>query len=237
MVRGPAAVLIGLGATLAYFVVAPALPEIRSHDGGIIVAGGLGLALVVQCAIWPLPAVSSRFVLATALAGGLLIVAGLAVANIGAAATPFEALFYGCVGIAFAGVLDAAPLAVALPVFVALVEIVSIAGGGASGLLVSQPVSRGDPLTLELPAWGGGLPAARISAVEVVFLAAFAAYAVRFHLREQATIAAMLAGLLLALVLTVALDTDIPVLALIAAGFVLPNIDRFPGLFRKAHEG
>ena len=47
----------------------------------------------------------------------------------------------------------------------------------------------------------------------------------------------MLAGLLLALVLTVALDTDIPVLALIAAGFVLPNIDRFPGLFRKAHEG
>src|SRR5439155_727540 len=59
VVRGPAAVLIGLGATLAYFVVAPALPEIRSHDGGIIVAGGIGLALVVQCATWPLPARSS----------------------------------------------------------------------------------------------------------------------------------------------------------------------------------
>ncbi len=92
----------------------------------------------------------------------------------------------------------------------------------------------GDPLTLELPAWGGGLPAARVSAADVIFLAAFAAYAHRFGLRPRATIAGMLAGFVLALVLSVVLDRDVPALPLVAAGYLLPNVDRLRGLFHRA---
>ena len=48
----------------------------------------------------------------------------------------------------------------------------------------------------------------------------------RFGLRRAATIAGLLLGLLAALVLSVALDTAIPALPFVAAGYLLPNADR-----------
>jgi hypothetical protein len=237
VVRGPAAVLTGLGAALAYFLAAPALPALRSADLAALVAGTAGLIALVLCTAAVVPAVESRFSLAVGFLGAVLIVAALSVARVGAGATPFEAVLYGCIGVGFAAVLDSPALALALPVFVAAVDAVSVAGGGPGGLLVRASADDGDPLTLELPAWGGGLPAARVSAADVIFLAAFAAYAQRFGLRPRATIAGMLAGFVVALVLGVLLDRDVPALPLVALGYLLPNGDRLGALFRRPQEG
>jgi hypothetical protein len=237
VVRGPAAVLTGLGAALAYFLAAPALPALASADVAVAVAGTAGLIAVVLCTAAVVPAVESRFSLAIGFLGAVLVVAALSVARVGAGATPFEAVLYGCIGVGFAAVLDSPALALALPVFVAAVDAASAAGGGPGGLLVRADADAGDPLTLELPAWGGGLPAARVSAADVIFLAAFAAYAHRFGLRRRAAIAGMLAGFVVALVLSVVLDRDVPALPLVAAGYLLPNVDRLGGLFRRDREG
>jgi hypothetical protein len=237
VVRGPAALLTGFGAALAYFLAAPALPQIRSVDPAVIVAGTIGIALVVGCATAVVPAVETRLSLAAGFLGAVLLVAALSVGQVGAGATPFEAVLYGLVGVGFAAVLDSPALAVALPLFVAAVEAAAVAGGAPSGLLVREITDPGDPLTLELPAWGGGLPAARLSAADVIFVAAFAAYAHRFGLRERAAIAGMLTGLVAALALTVALHTDVPVLPFAAAGYLVPNADRLAVLFARAREG
>jgi hypothetical protein len=60
----------------------------------------------------------------------------------------------------------------------------------------------------------------------------FAAWAWRFGLRRRATVAAMVGGLVAALWLSVALDTAIPALPLLAAGYLLPNLDRLLDLLR-----
>jgi hypothetical protein len=62
----------------------------------------------------------------------------------------------------------------------------------------------------------------------------FAAWARRYGLRRRATLAGMLLGLLAAPVLSVGLDTAIPALPLIAAGYLLPNADRVGGLLARA---
>jgi hypothetical protein len=237
VVRGPAAVLTGLGAALAYFLAAPALPALASADLAVLVAGTAGLVAVVLCTAVVVPAVESPFSLAIGFLGAVLLVAALSVAEVGAGATPFEAMLYGCIGVGFAAVLDSPALAVALPLFVAAVDAASVVGGGPGGLLVGGGADAGDPLTLELPGWGGGLPAARVSAADVIFLAAFAAYAHRFGLRRRATIAGMLGGFVLALVLGVVLDRDVSALPLVAAGYLLPNVDRLGALFHRPSEG
>ena len=127
--------------------------------------------------------------------------AALDATRAGAAASPFEALLLGCVGVAFAAVLDAPALAVALPVFVGALDLSGVVGSGPGALLAQDAARPGDPLTVELPGWGGGLPAARVTAAEVVFLAAYVAYAHLFGLRPRASAIAMFLALVLAVVL------------------------------------
>ena len=62
----------------------------------------------------------------------------------------------------------------------------------------------------------------------------FAGWAWRFGLRRRATLAGMAAGLLGALVLSLATHDAIPALPLIAAGYLLPNIDRLVRRVRPA---
>jgi hypothetical protein len=166
-------------------------------------------------------------------AGALLIVAALDANGVAAAATPFEAALVACVGIAFAVIFDAPALALALPLFVAAIDIAQAAAGGSAGLFTLSTTKPGDALALELPDWGTGLVAARLSVAHVVFFAAFAAYARRLPLRERAAEIGMLFGLLVAVGVQIFLDTDLPALALIAAGFLIPNVDRFRPLFAK----
>jgi hypothetical protein len=237
VVRGAAALLgLALGA-LAYFLVAPALPALHSLDVAIACAATVGLAFAVALAAAPAPAVHAPFALAPAVLGSVLLVAALNATRAGAAASPFEALLLGCAGVAFAALLDAPALAVALPLFVAALDVSGLVGAGPGTLLVQDTARPGDPLTVELPGWGGGLPAARVTAAELVFLAAYAAYAHLFGLRARASVLAMYAALVASVVLGLALDRRVPALALMGGAFLAVNADRLGGLFAAPREG
>jgi hypothetical protein len=62
----------------------------------------------------------------------------------------------------------------------------------------------------------------------------FAAWALRYGFRRRATIAGLTLGLVGALALGLLLDRTIPALPLLAAGYLLPNLDRIPALLRYA---
>lgn len=237
MVRGPAA-LLGLAAgALAYFLIAPSLPALPSLDVAIAVSATAGLAFAVALAAAPAPAVTAPFTLAPAVLGAVLLVAPLDAARAGAAASPFEALLLGCAGVAFAALLDAPALAVALPVFVGALDLSGVAGAGPGALLVSDAARPGDPLTVELPGWGGGLPAARLTAAELVFLAAYVAYAHRYGLRPRASAVAMFLALVATVVLGLALDRRVPALAVMGGAYLAVNADRLGGLLRAGRDG
>jgi hypothetical protein len=216
-------------------LLAPVLPVLHGADARSIVAGALGAALLALCAVAVVPAADGRATLTLALLGAFLLVAALDAAGAGAAASVFEALLYGFVGAGFAAVLDTAALAVALPLFVAVVDAATVLGGGPSALSLGAPRS-GDPLTLELPAWGGGA-AGHVGIVDMVFLAAFAAYARRHGLRVRAAGAAMALGLAAAFAVQVLAGRPIPALPFLAAGLFVPNADRLGALFRRAGRG
>jgi len=237
VVRGAAALLaLALGA-LAYFLVTPALPALGDLDVAVGVAATAGLAFVVALAAVPAAAVSTPLGLWPAVAGSVLLVAALDASRAGAAASPFEALLLGCVGVAFAAVLDAPALAVALPVFVGALDLSGVVGSSPGALLAQDAARPGDPLTVELPGWGGGLPAARVTATEVVFLAAYVAYAHLFGLRPRASAVAMFLALVLAVVLGLTVGGRVPALALMGAAFLAVNADRLPALVRGPREG
>jgi hypothetical protein len=237
VVRGTAALLgLALGA-LAYFLVAPELPALHSLDAAIAVAATVGLAFAVALAAAPAPAVHAPFALTPAILGAALLVAALNAARAGAAASPFEALLLGCAGVAFAALLDTPALAVALPLFVAALDVSGVVGAGPGALLVQDAARPGDPLTVELPGWGGGLPAARLTAAELVFLAAYAGYAHLFGLRPRASALAMFAALVATVVLGLALERRVPALALMGGAFLAVNADRLGALFAAPREG
>jgi hypothetical protein len=237
VVRGAAALLgLALGA-LAYFLVAPALPAFHSLDLAVGVPAIVGLALAVALAAAPAPAVHAPFTLVPAVLGAALLVAALNAARGGAAASPFEALLLGCAGLAFAALLDVPALAVALPLFVAALDVSGVVGTGPGTLLSPDAARPGDPLTVELPGWGGGLPAARLTAPELVFLAAYAGYAHLYGLRPRASVVAMFAALAATVVLGLALDRRVPALALMSGAFLAVNADRLAGLFVAPREG
>jgi len=218
------------GAALAYFLLAPALPALPSGDPTVLVGGSVGILAVAAATLALLPARGTvAGPLLVALGAGL-IVAGLNAAGVGAGANAFEALLAAAVGLILARVLGAPAVAVIVPVFVAAIDLYSVLTGPARRLLDSGG-SAVDALSFALPAWGGGL-AGRLGVSDAVFLAMFAAWAWRFGLRRRATVAAMVIGLVAALVLSVALDTAIPALPLLVAGYLLPNGDRLLDLLR-----
>jgi hypothetical protein len=237
VVRGPAALLAVVGAALAYVLVAPELPELHPPELSALVACGVGLTFVVAIVAGLVAMADAPVALAPALIGAGLLVAVLDVNEVAAAATPFEAILFACAGIAFAVVLDTPGLAIALPLFVAVIDIVQARSGGSAGLFTLSTPRPGDALTLELPDWGTGLAAARLSGPDVVFLAAFAAYARRLGLRERAAEVGMLLALLVAVASEVLLDSELPTVALIAVGYLIPNVDRVGSLFARAPEG
>jgi hypothetical protein len=237
VVRGPAALLALVGGVLAYVLVAPSLPELHPPELSAVVSCTVGLVLVLAIVIGLVAIADARLALIPAVAGAGLIVAALDANGVGVAATPFEAALVACLGIAFAVIFDAPALALALPLFVAAIDVAQSYAGGSPGLFTLSTTKPGDALALELPDWGTGLAAARLSVAHVVFFAAFAAYARRLALRERAAELGMLCGLLVAVGCQVFLDTELPALALIAAGYMLPNLDRFRPLFARGSSG
>ncbi|MEA2256050.1 MAG: hypothetical protein QOG35_2095 [Solirubrobacteraceae bacterium] len=237
MVRGPAALLGLLGAAFAYFLVAPSLPELRPPELSALVASALGLGFVVAIVAGLVAVADTPAALGMALLGAVLLVAPLDAFGAASAATPFEAVLFGCAGVAFAVVLDTPWLAVALPLFAGVVDVAQALAGGPAGIVALSTPRPGDALALDLPDWGTGLAAARLSVPEVVLVAAFAAYARRFGLRERAAELGMLAGLLVAAGAEILLDVQLPAVALLAAGCLVPNADRVRHLFAAVREG
>jgi hypothetical protein len=234
VVRGPAALLAVLGAALAYVLVAPELPQLHPPELSALVASAIGLTFVVAIVAGLAAMADSPFTLFPAVLGAGLLVAALDANDVGVAATPFEVVLLCCLGIAFAVVFDVPALAVALPLFLGAIDVVQAVGGGSAGLFTLSTTKPGDVLTLDLPDWGTGLAAARLSATDVIFLGAFAAYARRLGLRERAAEVGMLLGLLVAVASEVLLDTELPTIALMAAGYLATNVDRLGGLFARA---
>ena len=198
-----------------------------------MVACTVGLTFVMAIVAGLVALADAPMALFPAVLGAALLVAALDANDVGAAATPFEVVLLCCLGIAFAVVFDVPALAVALPLFLAVIDIVQARSGGSAGLFTLSTSKPGDVLTLELPDWGTGLAAARLSAPDVVFLGAFAAYARRLGLRERAAEVGMFLGLLTAVACEVLLDSELPTIALMAVGYLAPNVDRVGALFAR----
>jgi hypothetical protein len=211
VVRGPAAVLALVAAAQAYVLAAPDLPTISPVDLSIIVACSVGAAAIYVC-IWaavPLSDVPPLLWLVTI--GAFILVFALNVADVGAGATPIEALAYA----AFGGI--------------------STFAGGPSELLANAGQTQpGDPLSLEMPDWGNGLPAGRLGISDAVFAGVFLVYARRFGLRPRATAVALWVATVVAIVLKVWLDQAVPVLPLLTVAYFVVNADRIPALLRLA---
>jgi hypothetical protein len=221
-------------AALAYFLAAPALPALAAGDVTILVAGSIGLLLVAASTLALLPAHEMLVAPLLIACGSALLVAALNAdsGGVGAGANVVEALLAGAAALLFARWLAVAVIAVAVPLFVAAVDVLSFAVGPTSRML-DDGTARVDALSFDLPAWGGAGSAGHLGFSDAFFLSLFAAWAWHFGLRRGATIAGMLIGLLGALAAGVILDRAIPALPFIAAGYLLPNADRLWKLARR----
>jgi hypothetical protein len=235
VVRGPAA-LLGVLAAQAYVLLAPYLPVIGDVDASILVASAVGSAFVFLCIAAVTPLSDSPPLLTLLAVGAFGLVAGLNVADVGAGATPIEAIAYSAFGGIFAVGLLAPSLALALPVFVAAIDVISTYAGGPSELLANAGQTQpGDPLSLELPDWGNGLPAGRLGISDAVFAGVFLVFARRFGFRVWWTAFAMWLATVGAIVLKIEDDRAVPVLPLLAAAYFLANLDRLPALLRATN--
>jgi len=234
--RGPDPGTLALGAplvALAYFLAAPALPALPAGDTTIAVAGAVGLLMIAASTLALLPAQETLVgPLLIALGSGLLV-GTLNAAGVGAGANVAEALLTGSIGLLFARWLQAPVIAVAVPLFVAAIDVWSLASGPTSRLL-ENGTDAVDPLSFDLPAWGGMRSAGHLGLSDALFASMFAAWAWRYGLRRTATVVGLTLGLIAALVLSLLLDRAIPALPLIAAGYLLPNLDRIPALLHHA---
>ncbi len=225
-------------AALVYFLAAPALPALSPGDVTVLVAGGIGVLFVASTTLSLLPARET-------LIGPLLIIlgTGLLVAalnldgeeGVGAGANVAEALLASAVGLLLARLFAVPMSAVAVPLFAALVDIVSVWTGPTARMLEDGD-DRVDPLSFDFPAWGGTGSAGHLGLSDALFLAMFASWGERYGFRRKLTLTGMVLGLLASVALSVALDETIPALPLIAAGYLLPNLDRIGRLLRHAEQ-
>lgn len=234
MVRGPASLLAATAVAFAYFLLAGDLPSLGAGDAAALVAGLVGAGFVATITLGVPEAGSDTFSIGLILGGSLLLVAGMDAAGARASVTAFEALAAGSLGVLLGRALAAPAVALAIPVFVAIVDAVSAATGPASRLEGGLPRGAAE-LTFDLPSWGA-IPSAssRLGLTDALFMAMFSVWARRFGLRPRATTAGMVGGLLAAVVLSVVLDRSVPALPLIAVGYWLPNVDRFERLLLRA---
>jgi hypothetical protein len=231
VVRRPSALLIAAyAATFAYLLATPALPDVGGDAGALASAGIATLALAV-CVLALLPARDDLAALALVALGAGLIAGAATVAGSVAVGDPAKALFAGALGMALARALDEPASLVAVPLFVAAIDVASVAGG-PSELLARSERGAVEFLTAYLPAWGGGR-AGLLGVADLVFTGFFAAGAWRHGLRRGVTAAALLAAMPAAVAIGVLGDVTVPVLPVLAAALLVPNLDRLPRLLSR----
>jgi hypothetical protein len=214
------------------------LPHLTPEDTSLLVSCLAGSAAIYVCVGATLPLYDDRTRLHAVAAAGLVLVAILAIADVGAAATPIEAIAFGALGAALAAGLPTPGMALVLPAVVAVVDLVStLAGGLSEHLGESAATKAGDPLSLEMPEWGSGLAAGRLGFSDAVFVGVFLLYSRHFGLRVTATWVALWLMTALAIVLHLWLDAAIPVLPFAAAAFYLVNADRLRAMVGIVRRG
>lgn len=149
--------------------------------------------------------------------GGALLTAIFNVAGLRVGATPAELILWSAVGVLFARVFRIGGLVLALPLLLAGIE---LAAGGSG---VAGSAGAGDPLTLAFPGDH------RLALDELVFAAAYAAWAWAFGLRWRVTCGLLVVVLLVSLLR----DSALPALTLLAAALLVPNVDRLGGMLRE----
>jgi hypothetical protein len=247
VVRRPAAVLTRLRAgpgtlavgapllALAYFLAAPSLPALPAGDTTILVAGGAGLLMVAASTLAILPAYETLIGPLLIAFGAGLLVAALAAAGVGAGANVAEAMLAAAAGLLFARWLATPIVAVAVPLFVAAIDVWSVASGPSSQLL-KEGTDSVDALSFDLPAWGGSGSAGHLGVSDAVFVSMFAAWTFRYGFRRATTIVVLTVALVASLVVGLVLDRAIPALPLVAAGYLVVNVDRVAALLRSFEE-
>jgi hypothetical protein len=235
VVRGPAAVLVLVAAAWVYFLIPTLLPAIHDEETSRIVAACVGSVLVVFVAAGVATLSDTPVIVPIVLLGAALIAGVMNAAGVGAAATIPETVVYACVGVLLALWLDAPPLVLAIPVFVAGIEIIGTLSGTTHGP-AHGALRGGDVFTLDLPDWNNGLSAARLGLADMVFVGLYATYARRFGLRFWASAIGMAVSLAIGVWLSIDSNTALPELGFIGAGFLVPNADRVVALFRPTGE-
>lgn len=233
MVRRPASLLAGSYAVLlAYLLVTPALPDVGgTGDVNTLVSDATTLLLLGGCVLALLPARHEPFALALVALGAGLLAAGATEAGWIPVAGVTKALFASALGMLLAWALAEPAVLVGVPLFVAGIDVASVAGG-PSELLARDSSDAGEFLSVYLPAWGGGR-AGVLGVADLIFLAFFAAGAWRFGLRRRVTAAALLLALPGAVAIQLALDAIVPALPVLAAALLLPNLDLVPRLLAR----
>ena len=224
MVRGAAALL----AATAWFLLVGE-PDPISGEAGRYVAGCVGALACALAALSLLPAREEPLGLAIFGAGAAFLAAVLAGQDVGAAANPVEALAAAAAGLLFAWAFATPVAVIAVPLVVAGIDLASLLTGPAEPLRGTGPV---DVLTLDLPFVGGGGSASRLGLLDATFLALFAAWSIRYALRPRLAIPLMVLGLCGSVALGLADDRAMPALPFLAAGLLLPALDRIPRLAR-----
>jgi hypothetical protein len=236
VVRGPAALLVVAAAAWVYFVIPKLLPAIQDEEQSRIVAACVATIIVVIVAASVATLSDHPLVVPIVLLGAGLIAGVMNAAGVGAAATLPEAVAYACIGILAGLWLNTPALVLAIPVFVAGIEIIGTLSGTSHGV-AGGALRGGDIFTLDLPDWNNGLSAARLGLADMVFVGLYATYARRFKLRFWASAFGMAVSLALGLALSIDANSALPELGFIGAGFLLPNVDRVLALFRPTGEG
>jgi hypothetical protein len=224
VVRGPAAVLIGPVAALAYLIGARWLPSDPPDE----IAEVLGATFVAIAVLAIVPITQGGLPVLVLMGFGLgMLTAVLDTTGARAGASVPEALTWACAGLLFVRSFDTPALALAVPVLLAGLDVAGVIG--TAGLL-DDAARAGDPLTLELPLWGGG-QAAQLAGLDAAVLAGLAEYAVRLRVRPDLTELALTAALVAAVV------AALPAVALMCGAFLAVNADRLVTLFRRHPEG
>jgi hypothetical protein len=158
----------------------------------------------------------SRFAIVLLGVGIGMFVAAFDAIGARAAATLPEALAWAALGMLFARVFDSAGAAIAIPLLVAGLTLGGFAGDHTS---ITGLAHAGDPLTLELPSFGGGQSLA-LPVLDATLLGALATWGKTLDVRWPWTAVLVCE----AAALGAALRID-PV-GLIVLAFLLPNLDR-----------
>jgi hypothetical protein len=228
--------IVAYAATFAYLLVTPVLPDVGgTSDTNTLVSNIPTMLLLGACVLVWLPARDEAFVLGLLALGAGLVAAGATEAGSIPVADVTKALFAATLGMLLAWALDEPAVVVAVPLFVAGIDIASVAGG-PSELLARDSSGAGEFLSVYLPAWGGGR-AGVLGLADLVFLAFFAASAWRFGLRRRATGIALMLALPATVAIQLELDVTVPALPVLAAALLLPNLDLLPGMLARADTG